>query len=443
MDNLINYIKKNANVLTGAPGDYDSLIDMARNANYVLIGEATHGTEEFYKIRADITRRLITELDFDAVTIEGDWPDAYNVNRYVTGHKNNDIAEIALSTFERFPTWMWQNTQVLAFIKWLREHNHSHNNKNSVGFYGLDLYSISTSIYEVIKYLEKIDTTAAHIARKRYNCLYDFLDKPQMYSYATKIQLIESCEDKIVQQLEDMRAKAFDYIKKDGFVGEDEYFYAEQNAKLVKNAEEYYRSLYNAESSSWNLRDSHMAETLDDLSAYITSRKQKPAKLVVWAHNSHLGDARATEMSKRGELNLGQLARQKYPNKTLLIGFSTYAGSVTAASDWEAPPENKILRPALKGSHPEIFHRSGLENFILDLHNLNEDAAYLNNPLLQRFVGVVYHPATERMSHYYHSVLPKQFDAIIHIDKTTALEPLKSTQHWHRGELEETYPWGL
>ena len=284
---------------------------MVGDARFVLIGEATHGTKEFYRIRAKITKRLIIEKDFAAVAIEGDWPDAYHVNCYVNTSNHSASARQVLAKFECFPTWMWQNKEILRFIKWLRAHNDSYKDSYPVGFYGLDLFSMSTSIDAVISYLKIISPKAAKRARNRYSCLDKFIDDLQTYGYLADAGLVDSCEKSVLKQLKDLRKHAFKYIQQDGFVDKDEFFYVEQNAKLVKNAEEYYRSLYWREPASWNLRDSHMMGTLEDLALHLEKRLKKPAKLVVWAHNSHVGDARATEMSKSGELSLGQLAREK------------------------------------------------------------------------------------------------------------------------------------
>ncbi len=433
---LKSVIKKNLQPLRGDKSDYDSIIEMAKDSRFVLIGESTHGTKEFYKMRSEITKRLITELGFSAVTIEGDWPDAYHINRYVNGTNHNGSATTALSNFERFPTWMWQNKEVLDFIKWLRGYNIK--NPAAIRFYGLDLYSMNSSISAVIEYLDKVDPKAAALGRQRYSCLDNFTSSP------INLKTIEqSCEMEIVKQLIELREHSFEYIKKDGFVAEEEFFCTEQNAILIKNAQQYYRSLYYGEPLSWNLRDSHMAKTLDDIAIHLENIYDKPSKIVVWAHNSHIGDARATEMAEKDELNLGQIMREKYGEKALLIGFSTYQGTVSAASDWDRPVQRKTLLPAVDGSIEQLLHQVNIKDFILDFRNNHELAKHLKNPLLQRFVGVIYHPKTEYMSHYYHTTISEQFDALIYLDETSALEPLKVIPHWHRGEMDETYPFGL
>ncbi len=431
-----------AHPLRGAAQDFDPLIELAEDARIVLIGEATHGTHEFYRQRAQLTKRLILEKGFVAVAAEADWPDAYRVNRYVRGIGHDSEAEESLRGFKRFPAWMWRNADVLDFVGWLREHNDELDASEKVGFYGLDLYSLHASIEAVLQYLEKTDPEAAKRARYRYACFEHFGEDPQAYGYAASFGLSPNCEREVIEQLLEMRDRRRDLLKRDGLAVEDELFEAEQNARVVKNAEEYYRAMLLGRASSWNLRDTHMADTLDALLAHLDRRVGK-AKVVVWAHNSHVGDARATQMGEAGELNIGQLARERHPGEARLIGFSTYHGTVTAASDWGGPAERKRIRPALPGSYEELFHQAGTPAFLLVLRDLGEAAGALREPRLQRAIGVIYLPETERASHYFHARLPEQFDAILHIDKTRALEPLERTSEWERGELPETYPVGV
>src|SRR5436190_21843667 len=340
--------------------DYDALIHLIDDARFVLIGEASHGTHEFYRERAQITKRLITEKGFTAVAVEADWPDAYRINRYVQGRSDDREAVDALAGFLRFPTWMWRNADVLDFVGWLREHNdHLPANSAKVGFYGLDLYSLHASIAAVLNYLDKIDAEAAKRARYRYSCFEHFGEDTQAYGYAATFGLTESCEDEVLGQLIELRRRASDYASRDGHVAADDFFFTEQNARLVKNAEEYYRSMFRGRVSSWNLRDRHMAETLHALYSHLESQGQR-AKIVVWAHNSHLGDARATEMGRRGELNVGQLVRERFGQNAVSIGFSTYTGTVTAVSNWGETAERKRVRPALQGSYEELFHAVGI-----------------------------------------------------------------------------------
>lgn len=429
-----------AHPLTGALTDFDPLIALIGNARCVLLGEASHSTHEFYRERAQITKRLITEKGFDAVAVEADWPDTYRINRYVRGIGDGASAIESLEGFKRFPTWMWRNADVLDFVGWLRAHNDElASESDKVGFYGLDLYSLNSSIAAVLGYLDKVDPEAARRARYRYSCFEDFGEDPQAYGYATQFDLDPSCEDEAVNQLLDMQRHALDLMRRDGRLAEDEAFYAEQNARVVRNAEQYYRTMFRGHVESWNLRDCHMAESLSTLVAHLSRRH--PAKVVVWQHNSHLGDARATEMGERGELNVGQLVRERYGSDAVLIGFSTYSGTVTAASNWDEPAERKRVRPALSGSYEALFHQVNMPRFML---NLRDDVAkaVLSEPRLERAIGVIYRPETERLSHYFYAQLPAQFDAILHFDETRAVEPLERTAQWTRGE-EETFPTGI
>jgi erythromycin esterase-like protein/predicted phosphoribosyltransferase len=422
--------------LTGAAQDYDELIKRAPGARFVLLGEASHGTHEFYRARADVTRRLIGEAGFGAIAVEADWPDAYRVNRFVRGTGGDTTAEEGLSDFRRFPTWMWRNKEVEKFVTWLREWNGGlPAEAPRVGFYGLDLYSLHTSMEAVVSYLEEIDPEAAARARERYSCFDQFGRDPQVYAYEAGIAGAESCEQQAVEQLIELREIAAEAAMQGGEIDADRHFYAERNARLVVNAEEYYRAIFRGGIESWNLRDGHMAETLDALVGHL-ERTQGATKVVVWAHNSHLGDARATELGQAGELNLGQLVRERHGDRALLVGFSTYTGTVTAASDWGGPAERKRVRRALDGSWEALFHQ-------MDAGNLLLGTGALEGRRLERAIGVVYRPETERISHYFHARLAEQFDAIVHVDESSAVEPLELSSEWETGELPETYPWGV
>jgi len=425
--------------LSGSSADYDSLLNLVGNARFVLLGEASHGTHEFYFERAQITKQLIIEKGFTVIAIEADWPDANRVHRYVRGASNDSNADEALSGFRRFPTWMWRNTVVVEFVEWLRQFNKDVDPKKApAGFYGLDLYSLHASIDAVLSYLQKVDPEAARRARRRYSCFEHFSQEPQEYGYAATAGIIESCEDEVVDQLVEIQRKATEFLSRDGQRATDELFFAEQNARLVKNAEQYYRSMFRGRASSWNLRDRHMVETIEALVAHLNGSRQP--KAIVWAHNSHLGDARATEMSERGELNVGQLIRERFGNEAVLVGFTTHHGTVTAASDWGEIAERKRVRPALPGSYEELFHEVGVPGFLIDLREGGRKIDILREARLERAIGVIYRPETERLSHYFHARLPEQFDAIIHIDETRALGPLERTSVWEKGELPETYP---
>ncbi len=442
---LASAVRTAARPLSGASRDYDPLIAMVGDARFVLIGEASHGTHEFYAERARITRRLIEEKGFTAVAVEADWPDAYRVNRFVRGAGDDPDAMAALGDFQRFPTWMWRNADVLEFVDWLYHHNASlpKGAAGAVGFYGLDLYSLHASMRAVVGYLERVDPPAAGRARHRYSCFDHFGEDTQAYGYAASFGLGDSCEDEVVAQLLEIQRRAADYAKRDGRVAEDEYFYAEQNARLALNAERYYRTMFRGRVSSWNLRDTHMAETLDALVAHL-DRRGMPTKAVVWAHNSHLGDARATEMGDQGELNVGQLVRQRYGRDAVLVGFSTHTGTVTAASDWDGPAERKRVRPGLPGSYEALFHEVGLPRFLAPPARRRRRVRRPPRPRLQRAIGVIYRPQTERLSHYFHARLPDQFDALIHLDQTDAVVPLdRDAGHEEAGEVPETFPAGV
>jgi erythromycin esterase-like protein/predicted phosphoribosyltransferase len=436
-------VREAAHRLTGADRDYDPLMDLIGDARFVLLGEASHGTHEFYRERARITQRLIDEKGFTAVAVEADWPDAYRVNRYVRGASDDFDAAEALADFRRFPRWMWRNIEVVEFIEWLRAHNDAlPPNAERTGFYGLDLYSLHASMKAVLQYLEQVDPDAARRARARYACFDHFGPDPQIYGFIAATDLDKSCKDQVVSQLVELRRRSTEYARRDGSIAEEEFFYAEQNARLVKNAEEYYRSMFFGEVSSWNLRDGHMVETLKALAAHL-GRQGRRAKVIVWAHNSHLGDARATAMGRRGELNVGQLVRQKYGHDAVLIGFTTDHGTVTAASDWDSVAERKRVRPALAGSWEAVFHASLPSRFLLIWRGNRALSEALHEPRLERAIGVMYRPETERASHYFQTRLSDQFDAVLHFDETRAVEPLEYTAEWETGELPETFPFAV
>jgi erythromycin esterase-like protein len=428
--------------VTGERVDYDGLLGLVGDRRFVLIGEASHGTHEFYRERARITRRLIDECGFNAVAVEADWPDAYRVNRYVMGLSDDPNTDVALSDFRRFPSWMWRNRDTVEFVEWLRARNAAHAHPaTKARFYGLDLYSLRASMEAVVEYLDRVDPVEAARARDRYSCFDHFGGEGQAYGYALASSRAIPCESEVVAQLVELRRRSEAYLRRDGWIAEDEFFFAEQNAQLVRDAEEYYQQMYRAEVSSWNLRDRHMAATLDALVEHL-DRQAPRAKIVVWEHNSHVGDARATEMSARNELNVGQLARQRYRGDCLLVGFTTFEGTVTAASDWGGRAERKRVRPALRGSHEALLHDTEGTCCWVDTGE-PEVRDLLVVPRLERAIGVIYRPDTERQSHYFHARLAEQFDAVIHVDHSRALEPLDRTELWDVGEPPETYPSGI
>jgi erythromycin esterase-like protein len=435
-------VRQRAQKLEGDPSQYDALLKGIGDARIVLLGEATHGTHEFYRERAFITRRLIVEKGFSAVAVEADWPDAYRVNRYVRGVGADEDSVDALGDFARFPTWMWRNADVLDFIGWLRTHNETRPEHDRVGFYGLDLYSLRASMQAVLAYLDKVDPEGARRARTRYACFDRFGDEMQQYGYAAAYGLEPSCEREAVTQLLELHRRRADYASRDGRVARDDFFYAEQNARLVRNAEEYYRTMFRGRAESWNVRDQHMTEALGELVQFL-EQGRPGARTVVWAHNSHLGDARATEMGEGGELNVGQLVREQFGAAAVLVGFTTYTGTVTAASEWDGPAHRRHVRPALAGSYERILHDAGIPRLLLPLRPDLELASALAGPRLERAIGVIYAPDTERRSHYFHARLADQFDYVLHFDETRAVEPLERTAVWNAGEMAETFPSGL
>jgi erythromycin esterase-like protein len=441
MSSLTSVIRE-AEPLTGSASDYDSLLDLVGDARFVLLGEASHGTREFYRERAQISKRLIMERGFCAVAAEADWPDAYRINAFVRGASDDTDSVEALGGFKRFPQWMWRNADVLDFVGWLREHNDGLRSLEQCGFYGLDFYSLHASIEAVLGYLTKVDPDAAVLARHHYSCFDHFGRNTETYGWATGFGMAPTCEDQVVGELVALRRKAMDYLQRDGYAAAEAYFCAEQNALIVRDAEQYYRTMFRRDHSSWNQRDTHMMRTPMALRDHLV--KQSPhAKIIVWAHNSHIGDARATQMCERGEWNLGQLVRERFGLRAVLIGFTTHSGSVTAASDWDDPAERKNVRPSLPGSYERLFHEAEQARFWLDFKKHSKIKALLRAPALERAIGVIYRPDTERASHYFTARLSDQFDAVLHFDHTRAVEPLERNAKWTRGEVEETFPTGI
>jgi erythromycin esterase-like protein len=436
---LLDAIRDAAVPLDGNNDDYDLLLRMVGERPFVLLGEATHGTHEFYTMREEITRRLIGELGFDAMAVEADWPDAYRLNRYVRGVGDASIDE-AFGDFQRFPTWMWRNHAVRGFIQWLQARNAELPAAARAGFYGLDLYSLYRSADAVIDYLEAVDPDQAVLARRLYVAL-DHVREPQTYGFEAATGVRPPCRDAAAALLVELLRKAPAYLAEDGPAARDEQFFAERNAHVVLHAEQYYRAMFGGRSNTWNLRDAHMVETLFALRRHLRAQGRQ-GRIVVWAHNSHLGDARATQMGERGEWNVGQLLREQAgATQALLVGFTTYTGHVTAAHDWDAPAERRWVRPAHRDSCEHLFYASGLDRFFLPLSGTLADE--LAAPLLERAIGVVYRPETELASHYFSASLSRQFDAIFHLDETSAVEPLDITAHWTRHEPPDTYPSGL
>lgn len=411
--------------------EFGSFFDRFGDARLVCLGEASHGTSEFYRARAAITRRLVERHGFTMVAVEADWPDAAVIDRIVRDKPAPPEAE---PPFQRFPTWMWRNAEFAAFVSWLRDHNRSAD--RAVSFHGLDLYNMNASIGAVIGYLDRTDPDAAADARRRYACLKPWKEEPAIYGRIALSEGYGRCETAVVEMLRDLFAKQQSYVDGDP----DAFIDAAQNARLVANAEAYYRAMYHGSAASWNLRDVHMADTLELLLRW----RGPEAKAVVWAHNSHIGDARFTDMGEsRDELNLGQLVREAHGADARLIGFGTHDGTVAAADDWDAPMKIKQLNLSRPDSYERLMHDSGLARFLLDLregaHPDARDALMAQR--LERYIGVIYRPETERWSHYSEATLPKQYDAFIWFDRTEAVKALPGPEE--HGTADETWPFGL
>ena len=412
----------------------DNLLERIGDSRLVLLGEASHGTAEFYEMRARITRELVEKKGFNIIAVEADWPDAAHIDHYIHGSMPDPLLES--KPFSRFPTWMWANRSVLEFIHWLKAHNGKIDApEKQTGFYGLDLYSMYSSMEVVLNYLEKVDPATAEVARLRYGCLMPWADDPAMYAQVTVTKQYRECEEDVLATLQNLLKKRVDYSRVDG----ERFFNAEQNARLVANAERYYRTMYYAENNSWNQRDRHMFETLQSVLEF----RGPASKAVVWEHNSHIGDARATQMSARGEFNIGQLVRQEYGNdNAYLIGFGTDHGTVAAASEWGGPMEVKQVQPAHIDSYERVCHEVHSDNFLLPLRNPAQEITRekLLAERLERAIGVIYKPETELQSHYFYASLPRQFDEYIWFDETRAVEPL--TRETMKG-MPDTFPFGL
>jgi protein-L-isoaspartate(D-aspartate) O-methyltransferase len=417
--------------------DLGPLLGRIGGSRVVLIGEASHGTSEFYRMRARITRMLLEEKGFDFVAVEADWPDAAEIDAYVR-HEPADRPH--RKPFQRFPRWMWANTDVMEFVHWLREVNGEAGGvepQRMAGFHGIDLYSMHTSIEVVLGYLDEVDPDAAQVARQRYECLMPWQNDPVLYGRAVLTGAFDACEEEVVAMLNDLLRKRLEYMHRDGTRFAD----AIQNARLVANAERYYRSMFRGAVSSWNLRDRHMFDTL----MMLLDLYGPTSRGVVWAHNSHLGDASATAMAARGELNVGQLARERFGPDAYLVGFGTHTGTVAAASSWGEPMSVMRVRPSHPRSYEHLAHRSDVGNFLLHLRQ-PEDAELrqrLTDQRLERAIGVIYRPDTELQSHYFSASLPRQFDEWIWFERSDAVTPIGEE---HREVLEGmpgTFPFGL
>jgi protein-L-isoaspartate(D-aspartate) O-methyltransferase len=408
---------------------FGAFFDRFGSARVVMLGEASHGTSEFYRARAAITKRLIEEHGFNIVAVEADWPDAAAVDRHVRQRPGPERTERA---FRRFPTWMWRNRDVAQFVDWLTDYNAAQAPDKRAGFYGLDLYNMSDAIAAVLDYLDARDPEAAAVARERYGCLTPWQKEPATYGRAVLRGSYKDCEEAVALQCRELLERRLKHI------GDDSFIDAAQSARLVASAERYYRIMYYGGADAWNLRDTHMFETLTNL----LEAKDGTAKAVVWAHNSHIGDARHTDMgSLRDEINIGQLARERFGKQAVLIGFGTHSGTVTAANDWDGETQTMRVRPSRADSYERVCHDAGIARFLLDMKRNDELRYRLKTPRLERFIGVIYRPGTELASHYAEASLSEQFDAYVWFDETHAVEPL-GPEHI-RADVPDTYPFGV
>jgi len=409
--------------------ELDRLLARVGDARIVLLGEASHGTSEFYRMRERISRALIEKKGFRFVAIEGDWPDAARVDHYV---RHMEYPPSEWTAFARFPSWMWRNEEVRAFIDWLRHHNADLSAGSRVAFHGLDLYSLYDSMRAVLKYLDQVDPASAGVARERYGCLTPWQSDPATYGHAALTGAYPTCESDVVHVLTDLLHRRQDYAQRDG----ERFLDAVQNARLIANAERYYRIMYYGSRASWNLRDGHMFEILKTLLAFYGPK----SKAIIWAHNSHIGNAAATEMFSRGEYNLGHLCRKEFGDLTYAIGFGTHTGTVAAASNWDGQMEIKTVLPSIAESYERVCHETGKQSFLFDLRRSSLDESGLGKPRLERAIGVIYRPETELASHYFQAVLPEQFDEYVWFDETKAITPFDTKA---LKELPDTYPFGL
>ncbi|HBN07414.1 MAG TPA: erythromycin esterase [Cyanobacteria bacterium UBA8530] len=427
---LLNWLKQQVHPLKGNERDFDPVMDLIGEARIVLLGESSHGTSEFYTTRAALSERLIKEKGFQFVAIEGDWPDALRVDHYVRGAPGNPLD--SLRGFRSFPTWMWRNTAVLEFIRWLR--NHNENTEKKVGFYGLDLYSLYTSMQEVLRFLKTTDQTAYENAKKRYACFRPFGQDSQLYALQTRY-LSASCEEEVAATLVELQRKRRRLAEQSS---EEAAFEAELNALAVSDAERYYRHMTMSDVVSWNMRDTHMTAVLERL----LERLGPDSKAIVWEHNTHIGDFRATSEGAGGYLNVGELVRQRYGDQVIALGFGTFQGTVTAASAWDGPPEFKRVPPARPDSYEEVFHLSEIPRFFLGLRDLDPQGSpqsWLFDSHEERAIGVVYHPEFESLGNYLNTRLGDRYDGYFFFDETLALEPIEFTE----SPGTETYPSGI
>jgi len=429
---VIGDIREHSHLLSNK-ADLTPLFKKIGDARIVMLGEASHGTHEFYTWRSYISRRLIQEKNFNFIAVEGDWPDCYRINRYIKNYKDagTDSKEV-LSQFRRWPTWMWANWEILELTNWLKQYNSSIPLNKKIGFYGLDVYSLWESMEVIMQYLTKVDKKALETAKKAFECFEPY-QKDEGRSYAKASQFVpEICEDEVLTLLKEIQQRLPRY---DGDF--ENVFSTEQNALIAVNAEKYYRAMVNAGPHSWNIRDGHMADTLERLLNFHGSG----SKVIVWEHNTHVGDARATDMVDDGMYNIGELARLKHNDKgVFLVGFGTYSGSVIAGRGWGAPMKRLNVPPAKKGSWENLLHEAGKENKLLMMDDFMTDS-FMESHIGHRAIGVVYNPEYERLGNYVPSILPMRYDAFIFLNETKALHPLHIVPDGHL--VPETYPFGI
>jgi erythromycin esterase-like protein len=434
---LIEIIRARRWALAGKRNKYRSFVEALGEAYVVVLGEASHGTHEFYRWRADITQKLIAEHGFTAVAVEADWADAYRVNRFVRGESDDKDSIQSLSGFERFPSWMWRNADVALFVEWLRNYNHSRPVGEHAGFYGLDLYSLNSSMRQVLKCLDPVDPEAAFRVRARHACFDRSSGEASRHSYAATATLSSAIQNDLVTQLTERLRRAPEQLRKEGVLLVDECFFEEENPALMAQAEEYYSTLFLGRVDAWNMRETHLAATLTNLIEFLGRTRPNP-RVVVWAHNTHAGDSRATEMGGHQELSLGQFARDRFGSAATLVGFTTHTGLVTAASVWGGPSQRHDVVPSIAGSYERLFHETELGDFIAPFKLDAELSAALISGRLERGIGAVYTPESERKSHYFHARLPDQFDFVVHLNETSAVQPLDAPgMAEFSGELDE------
>lgn len=421
-EQTVDVLRERAHAITGDTDDYDALMAAIGGAHLVLLGEATHGTHEFYRERSRLTQRLITEKGLTSLGLEADWSDALRIDRYVRGISTDRSAEEALGGFDRFPRWMWRNREFADLVEWIRQHNAAVvDEKRKVRIFGLDLYGADESLAEVTRHLREVDPALAASTRRSYDCFDRYRGNFESYGTAAARSRRRSCESQAVDVLESIRSRMTVSPPQDRRLLEA-LFFAEQNARVVRNAESYYREGAVGKVSTWNLRDHHMVQSIDAIQRFLLRLNRRDG-MIVWAHNSHVGDARATDRAREGELNLGQLVREHWQRAaSFTVGFTTHRGEVIAATNWGGKPQRKTLRTSIPRSHGALLHSLGMPAFYILLRDVDHEA--VTKPLQQRAVGVIYRPETELASHYFAATLREQFDAVIHIDVTAGLSPL-------------------